>query len=183
MIQITAQIENELEQIAGKHLPFATSLALNRTAKEARDVVAGNLPKRFKLKRGSIPKTIKAVMSKKNNLMAMVTAPGFLGIHETGGTMNPTSSSALAAKVGGISSRTLRRNQANTFRLDMGNGNAAVFKRTGRKRRGIKLLAWLSQEHEFDERLHMEGDVKEIVQTRFAANFRGALEAALTTSR
>jgi hypothetical protein len=183
MIQITAQIQNELAAMAGKQLPFATSLALNRTANEARDAVARNMPGRFNLKRASIPKTIKAIMSNKNNLLAKVTAPGFLGIHETGGTMTPSSSSLLAAKVGGTTTRTLR-NRKNTFRLEMGNGNAAVFKRTGRRgRRSIKMLAWLSQDHSFDERLNMEGDVTEIVQTRFGANFRDALGVALTTSR
>jgi hypothetical protein len=183
MIQITAQIENELEQIAGKHLPFATSLALNRTAKEARDVVAGNLPKRFKLKRGSIPKTIKAVMSKKNNLMAMVTAPGFLGIHETGGTMKPTSSSLLASKVGNTTTRALR-NRSGTYRRDMGDGNAAIFKRTGRKGKGsIRMLAWLSDDHEFDERLHMADDVNEVVESRFGKNMRDAIAQALSSAR
>jgi len=179
MIQITAQIDNDLERLAGRQMPFAASVALNRTAVEARGEVAGNLPNRFRLKRASIPKTIKAVMSRKNNLVAMVTAPGFLAIHETGGTMQPTSSSLLAAKVEGTTTRTLR-NRAGTFRVDMGEGNAAVFRRRGRK--GIRMLAWLSPEHEFEERLHMEQDVNDVVARRFTPNLVYAVSQALATS-
>jgi hypothetical protein len=180
MIQITAQIENHLADMAGRHLPFVTSMALNRTANDARDAVRENLPKRFRLKRTSIPKTIKVLTSTKANLVAHVIAPGFLSIHETGGEMLPTSSSLLAAKADGVTTRVLR-NRAGTFRRDMGDGRAAVFKRTGRKGRGgIRLLAWLSPEHEFEERFHMEDDVRETVQARFGANFRDALGVALS---
>lgn len=180
MIRITAQLDNDLERLADRQLPFVTSLALNRTASQARDEVAGNLPERFRLKRASIPKTVKAVMSRKNNLMAMVTAPGFLSIHETGGTMEPQSSSLLAAKVNNTTTRTLR-NRDGTFRMDMGDGNEAVFKR--RSRTSIKLLAWLSPEHDFDERLHMGEDVQRVVSDRFGLNFRDALAQALATQR
>ena len=180
MIQITAQLDNDLERLAGRQLPFVASLALNRTATQAREEVAGNLPKRFRLKRTSIPKTIKAVMSRKNNLLAKVTAPGFLAIHETGGTMEPRSSSLLAAKVNNTTTRTLR-NRPGTFRVSMGDGNEAVFRR--RSRKSIKLLAWLSQEHEFDERLQMGEDVQAVVDQRFGQNFRDALAQALATQR
>lgn len=177
MIQITAQIENALAEIAGDQLPFATSLALNRTANGARDVVRENLPKRFRLNRTSLPKSVKSVMSRKTNLVAMVTAPGFLGIHETGGTMTPTSSTMLAARADGVKTRALR-NREGTFRKDMGNGHEAIFKRKGKS---IKLLAWLSKQHEFDERLHMADDVQEHVNAAFGANFRAALGQALAT--
>lgn len=180
MIQITAQLDADLERLAGRQMPFVTSLALNRTATQAREEVASNLPKRFRLKRTSIPKTIKAVMSRKSNLMAMVTAPGFLAIHETGGSMEPQSSSLLAAKVNNTTTRTLR-NRPGTFRRDMGDGHEAIFKRRGRK--SIKLLAWLSPEHDFDERLQMEQDVQAVVGDRFGQNFRDALAQALATSR
>ena len=180
MIQITAQIDNDLERLAGRQMPFAASVALNRTANDARDEVAGNLPQRFRLRRKSIPKSIKAVMSRKNNLVAMVTAPGFLGIHETGGTMEPQTSSALAAKVEGTTTRTLR-NRANTFRLDMGGGNAAVFRRRGRK--SIRMLAWLSPQHDFEERLEMQSDVDDVVGRRFSSHLRDAIGEALATAR
>ena len=94
--------------------------------------------------------------------------------------MEPKSSSLLAAKVDGTTTRTLR-NRAGTFRVDMGGGNAAIFRRRGRK--GIRLLAWLSPEHEFDERLHMEHDVDAVVSTRFSGHLRDAITEALSTSR
>jgi hypothetical protein len=178
MIQITAQLENNLAQLAGRQLPFVTSLALNRTANGARDEVRDNLPKRFRLRRASIPKAIKVLTSTKADLTAHVIAPGFLAIHETGGEMQPTSSSALAAKADGVSTRALR-NRAGTFRMSLGNGHDAVYRRRGRNR--LKLLAILSPEHEFDERLHMEDDVREHVQARFGANFRDALAQALAS--
>jgi hypothetical protein len=178
MIQITAQLDNDLAALAGRHLPFVASLALNRTANGARDEVRDNLPQRFRLKRASIPKAIKVLASTKADLTAHVIAPGFLAIHETGGEMQPTSSSLLAAKPEGVTTRALR-NRSGTFRRDMGDGHDAVFKRTGRKGRGIKLMAWLSPEHDFEQRLHMEDDVREHVSRRFAPNFAEALAFAL----
>ena len=179
MIQITAQVENELTNLAGRQLPFVTSLAINRTASGARALVQERMPQRFRLKRTSIPKTIKVLASTKASLSAQVVAPGFLAIHETGGDMRPTSSSLLAAKTEGVTTRALAKRDG-TFRRDMGDGHAAIFKRAGRKGRRIKLLAWLSPEHDFDERLHMEDDVREHVQERFSANFRDALAVALS---
>ena len=178
MIQITAQLNSDLAKIAGDQLPFATSLALNMTANGARDLVRENLPKRFRLNRTSLPKSVKSVMSRKTNLVAMVTAPGFLGIHETGGTMTPQSSSMLAARPDGVKTRALSNRQG-TFRKDMGNGHEAIFKRKSRK--SIKLLAWLSPQHQFDERLHMADDVQEHVNRAFGANFSAALGQALST--
>jgi len=59
MIKITAQLDNDLAAMAGRHLPFVTSLAINRTANGARALVQERMPQRFRLKRTSIPKAIK----------------------------------------------------------------------------------------------------------------------------
>lgn len=175
MIRLNAQIDTDLARIAGKQVPFATSVAINRTAVGARDVVRANLPKRFRLKRSGLPSTVKAVMSTKQSLLARIVAPGFLSIHETGGTMQPTKSRLLAAKPEGVNSRMLEQREG-TFRMPAGNGHEGVFKRRGRS---IQLLAWLSPEHDFDERLHMADDVREHVGQRFSTHFAVAISEAL----
>lgn len=179
MIQITAQIENELAKIADKQLPFVTSRALNTTAIGARDLVRSNLPKRFKLHGTWTIRGVQAKMSSKNNLIAQVLAPGYLSIHETGGMRKPEKSSMLAAMAPNVAKKQIRVRDK-TFRKDMGNGHDAVFKRVGRKGRKIKMIAWLSNEHSYDERLHMGDDVNAYVQSKFSNNFADALAKALS---
>lgn len=179
MINLTAQIDNDLAKLASDQVPFAASLALNTTAVGARDLVREGLPKKFRLTGNRMPRSIQAVMSNKTNLTASVVAPGYLAIHETGGTVRPTSSSLLAAKAPGISNRVLRaaNSGGNTFRVEMG-GNAAIFERKGRRTR---LLAWLSPEHTYEERLSMGQDVTEFTHERFSHNFAMAFSRALAS--
>jgi len=187
MIQITAQLENDLADLAGKQLPFVTSLALNRTTVEARDLVRGNLPKRFKLRNNWTKNGIQAQTSNKNSLVARVMAPGYMGIQETGGTRTPERSKLLAAPSKAIQGNRVppksKRPKAllsdRAFIIDMKNGDAGVFMRYGKKRGQIKLLWWLTDDQQYDERFEFERDVNDYVQDRFSANFLAAMTEAL----
>jgi hypothetical protein len=187
MIQITAQLENDLATLAGKQLPFVTSLALNRTTVEARDLVRGNLPKRFKLRNNWTKNGIQAQTSNKRSLVARVMAPGYMGIQETGGTRTPERSKLLAAPSEQLqaSKRVIPKGKrpkallnGKGFIIDMKNGEAGIFQRQGKKGK-IRLMYWLGQEQSYEERFEFEDDVRTSVQSSFGDNFRQALAFAL----
>lgn len=189
MINIAAQIANELDAIAAKQVPFAASLALNRTATGARDVVRGNLPKRFRLRNQWTQRGIQAKPSTKRNLMALLTAPGYMQIQETGGLKHPNVSRLLAAPTDELQgNRVIRKSmrpravmsQGKGFVLPTGSGRAGVFQR---KRKQIRMLYALTPDQHYDERFHFEDDVREHVGLHFSANFRDALAQALGSAR
>lgn len=191
MIRLTAQIDSNLAKLAGKQLPYVTSVALNRTAIGARDLVRENLPKRFQLRNHWTKGGIQARTSDKTNLMARVLAPEYMLIQETGGTREPTKSKLLAAPAESMQSnritpkankpRALLSDRA--FILDMGGGDAGVFLRYGKKRSQIKLLWWLSDNQAYEDRFQFETDVRDYVQDRFSSNFIAAMTAALEEGR
>ncbi len=193
MIRITAQINNEaLRSLPDRQVPFATSLAINRTAAGARDVVRGNLPKRFRLRNQWTVRGVQARMSTKSRLSAQIVAPDYMAIQETGGTRHPERSVLLAAPSQALQAskgvipkgkrpRALLADRA--FILDMGGGDAGVFLRYGRKRGQIKLMWWLGEEQQYDDRFKFEADIRDHVQDRFSAEFVKAMNQALAGSR
>lgn len=188
MIRLSAQIDADLAAIAGKQLPFAASLAINRTAIGARDLVRGNLPKRFRLRNNWTRGGIQARMGSKGSLVAHVLAPDYMRIQETGGERRPTRSKMLAAPAEEFKgNRVLRKaerprallSQGRVFIIGMPGGDAGVFERTGPKRQQIRLLYWLSDQHDYDQRFEFEADVREHVSDRFSTNFAAAVAQAL----
>ena len=188
MIRITAQLDSNLAKFAGKQLPYAASVALNRTAVGARDLVRDNLPKRFRLRNNWTKGGVQARTSTKSNLMARVLAPEYMLIQETGGTRQPTKSKLLAAPAEAMQSNRVtpkaKRPRAliasgKGFILDMGNGDAGVFERYGRKRGQIRLLYWLTDDQQYEQRFEFQRDVSAYVQGKFSVNFATAVADAL----
>lgn len=187
MIRINAQIDNELAAVATKQVPFAASLALNKTAIGARNAVRGNLPKRFKLRNQWTMRGIQATMSTKGNLTALVTAPGYMQIQETGGQRTSQPGRTLMAPAEALQTgrvvpkkkrpRALLADKA--FILQMRGGDAGVFLRYGKKRSSIRLLWWLTDDQKYDDRFKFEQDVNDYVQDRFGAEFAAAMEQAV----
>lgn len=188
MIQITATIENNLAEFAGRQLPFAASRALNLTAVGARDEVRGNLPKRFTLRNGWTTGGVQARTSTKTNLVAAIMAPGYMEIQETGGERRPTRSKLLAAPATEMHSTSVtpkgKRPRAliasgKAFVIGAGERGAGVYQRKGRKgSKAIKLLYWLAPEQGYEERFEFEADVQAHVNARFSNNFLIALATA-----
>lgn len=187
MIRLTAQLDANLAQFAGRQAPFIASVALNRTAVGARDVVRDNLPKRFRLRNNWTRGGIQTRTSNKTNLVARVLAPDYMLIQETGGTRQPSTSRLLAAPSKDMQSNSVtpkaKRPRAlladRAFIIDMGNGDAGVFLRYGKKRGQIKLLWWLSDDQQYEDRFQFETDVRDYVQDRFSSNFVAAMSEAL----
>lgn len=181
-IQLMAQVDSNLAAIAGRQAPFITSLALNRTAVGARDLVRDNLPTRFKLRNRWTMGGIQARTSNKSNLMAAVVAPDYMAIQETGGTRTPQTTRMLAAPADASKSNQVtprgKRPRAvladKAFIVDMGGDAAGVFIRYGKKRGQIRLLWWLDTEQKYDSRFEFERDVNDYVQDRFSSHFLAA---------
>lgn len=187
MIRLNAQVDSELAKIAGRHAPFAASLALNRSATGARDIVRENLPKRFRLRNNWTRGGIQARTSTKANLTARVLAPEYMLIQETGGERKPRAGRTLYAPVEDAgSSRVIpkdRRPRAlladKAFIIGMPGGDAGVFLRYGKKRGQIRLLWWMTDKQDYEDRFEFERDVSDYVQDRFSSHFIAALTDAL----
>lgn len=192
MIRLMAQIDSNLAQLAGKQLPYAASVALNRTAVGARDRVRENLPSKFNLRNNWTRGGVQALMSTKGNLSATIKAPDYMSIQETGGTKRPTKSKLLAAPAAGVQSsnqiipkskkpRALLSDRA--FVIGMPGGDAGIFMRYGKGRGQIRLLWWLSPDQQYDDIFEFETDVRDYVQDRFSANFVAAMMEALDSGQ
>lgn len=184
MIRITTQLDNNLAAVAGKQLPYVTSVALNRTAIGARDLVRENLPTRFRLRNNWTKGGIQARTSSKTDLVASVVAPGYMAIQETGGDRTPEAGRTLSAPVEQAkSSRVIPKGKrprallaGKAFTIRMRDGDAGVFRRQGKD---IKLLWWFTDQQSYEERFDFEADVKQHVNDRFSTNFAAALAQAL----
>lgn len=187
MIRLNAQLDSNLAKFAGNQMPFAASLALNRTAVGARDLVRGNLPRRFTLRNGWTQGGVQARTSTKTNLVARVLAPDYMAIQETGGERRPTKSKMLAAPGKALQGPTVipktKRPRAllkgKAFIIGMPDGDAGVFERHGKKRGQIKLLYWLTGEQGYEERFEFQSDVQDYVQGKFSVHFAAALADAM----
>lgn len=187
MIRMSAQIDSELANLAGKQLPFIASQALNRTAIGARDKVRANLPKRFRLRNNWTRGGIRAQMSSRANLEAAVVAPDYMGVQETGGERTSDRNRLLSApstniQTGRVIPKSKRPKAAlkgRAFFIDQGGGDVGLFQRVGRKGRKLRLLWWMTQEQEYDERFNFESDVSDYVSERFGPTFVSTFAAAL----
>ena len=190
-IHLTAQVSAHMERLAKNQLPFVRSLAINLTAVDARDDVRQDLPSRFTLRNTWTRLGIQVRPGNKDNPTAVIRAPGYMGIQETGGTLKPAGGfKMLSAPVeAGGKSNLIPKAQRPTgigrkgFFVDMGGGEAGLFVRTGRKRKQIRLMWWLSKEQKFEERFEFEDQVREAVESRFAPNFARAFSQAMKTKR
>ncbi len=192
-IEITAKIDNELAQAAGKHLPFAASLALNNAAVGSRDLVRSNLPSRFTLRNKWTHGGIQAKTGNKRNLTAHVLAPSYMRLQEEGGSRSPLESKMLAAPTDAIAGpRVISRAKRPGALIDAGkafvlpfrsSGDAGVFQRYGKGKGKIRLLYVLSDRQEYDERFQFEEDVRSYVQSQFNEHFRDAVIKTMAGSK
>lgn len=186
MINITAKIDNELANISGQ-MPFVTSLALNKTAIGARDTIRAKLPEKFKLRNQWTSRGIQVKTSNKTNLLAVLSAPGYMQIQETGGERKPERSKLLAApsdvlRTGRVIPKSKRPraliDKGDAYIVGMKDGDAAVFGRSGRGRKQSRLLYWLSATQEYEARFDFEKDAREYFEHKFTDNFALALAFA-----
>lgn len=105
-----------LTEIEEKHVPFALSLALNRTAKDVQVEVVSGLASQFTLRRNWTAKGIRLTPATKGSLVARIyTKDWYMRDQEEGGDRRPRNGNdiwvpTLAVRDGGVLSGLVRRN-------------------------------------------------------------------------
>jgi hypothetical protein len=207
-IENLKQVQEEMRAIASDQLPYATALALTKTAqagqRNIRDTV---LPSRFVLRRASWMKAnIKIDPATKANLVAAVRDTfGAMALQETGGAKIPYGS-AIAVPLRGArpspASLISPQNMPSAIMARGGfiNGNIMydVTVKAGRRRAvkgafGVSSSASWSRQiipmyalvprANVPARYGFEAAVEEIVRTTFGDNFREAFKRAVRTAR
>lgn len=211
MIQITVstrEFESQLTALNEDQLPFATSLALNNTAKGAQGAIRDGVQERFIIRRDWVLLQIKIPRFSKKvdtpmSVTITTTPPGdFLDKFEPGGTKRPRLGTAIAVPIDARPSRAaivpddLRPKRLNlreqgrrvigdrrTFLLELRNGRRGIFQRVGPGRDGVRLLYWLTPSVPIPASLRFVRTATEFVDELWAVNFEEAWARALATKR
>jgi len=196
-IDIKVDIKRALRKldIAAKQIPFATALALSKTAAQAQRDVTAELPRIFDRPNPFTQRAIGYQRASKANLTAMVFVrpkqAEYLRRQITGGTRLPRGRGlALPADVpldqfGNVRRAWLRqvRNRRDVFSGTVG-GVAGLWQRTGKGgARGLKLLLAYEAKAEYSPRFDFASLVKQSVQRHLQRNVREAVAQAMRTAR
>ena len=191
----TDSFKKGLLAAAKNQIPFATSLAINKTAGEARDALKKHAKNVFTLRNRHIERGIRMQASNKKNLTAVVgsvdriveeqarggiktdrraTVPGE-GVRPTFPTKVPRSK---------FPQRLLQKGgKRKPFFVTFKSGRKALVQRTGTKRLPLKVLYHFPSRVLVKARFRFERIVQAIVKGRFNKNVEAALDKALKTAR
>jgi len=183
-----------LSTLKAKQLPFATSLGLNLTLKDAQDEVREQLPKRFKVRRPWVVRGVQVKPSNKNRLWGSVEQRDpFMALQESGGVKTPRGR-AIAVPVGALArlakTRVLTKGRRpaaqlkkkNVYRGETKKGVPAIIKR-GTKRKRAEVLYLLIQTARIEPRFGFVDTVNKTVRKRWERNFGKALARAIASAR
>lgn len=195
-----------LERARRDQLPFATALALTRTAQEAQEAERDEIPRRFETRGTYLERGVRIKAATKRAPQAAVfwRAPGgaarrsfadTLARHETGGVKAPRGR-ALAIPVaeprrtkGGkirkaaLPAALLKRKR--TFVAPFNRGaDAGIFQRVGKRRYPIRLLYHLTSETvRIRERWEFVDTARELARREYPKQFGKAFAKAIATRR
>lgn len=194
ILSITVDAKAVIAAVKGvrdDQIPFATALALTRTAQDVQSEIRRQLPQRFVIRNNWVAKGIVISKATKRQLYAIVRSrDDFMVRQETGGTKTGSGSIAVPQAV--------RRNKRDI--VTPGNRPAAlkgkkrVFKATirgtyglwerkGKKRTPIKLLYSLRPSVPIKPRFGFADTAEKTAQARFERHFALAFEQAVRTAR
>jgi hypothetical protein len=178
-----------LDAVARKQIPYATSLALNRSSENARDKFLGVLPQRITLRtswwKARSRFGFNVQYSHKRtwpNLFTIIyTRAPWMALHETGGVKKPMKR-ALAVptaqvrrtKTGRISKAQRPAGMKNTFIKEV-NGKPVLFKRL---KRGIVPMYVLTPSSRISPVLRFSRTISTEVTRSFPGEFSRAFEEA-----
>lgn len=197
-------IVKDLDDLAKKQVPFATALALTRTAIEAREHLRGGLSDYFTTRSTWVARSIQADRAEKKDLnptarVGSLYAP--MALHAVGGSKT-SESGDVGVPVAARANKSQRTRPAQfparlaakrgffiapfsraPFRVGQG-PNVGVFERVGEKRRGGLKLWWvLKQEVAIKQDWPFERDAVRVVEAALLDNFVAALEFARRTAK
>lgn len=181
----------ELEQ---REIPFAMSVALNRTAVRIRDRVRAELPRRYTIRKPGVLRGWQVRASSKRQWPRLRAVVGsrdyFWTLHATGGIKRPARGSVA------IPTRAVRRTKRGAIgkaqrpgaliakgraRVDQDAGAIRATKTT--KRRPLSLLYLLRRQVRIPKTLPLEEIAREEVARRLPREFRRAMSEAIKSSR
>jgi hypothetical protein len=191
-INVTGDAPRLLDNLV-KKIPFATALALTRTAQAGQAAVRENMAAAFILRNRFTQNQVRIAAAKKTDLEAAVYLThkaDYMVLHETGGVKTPARAAGVAVPTEqarrnkrGLIPKSGRprplRDQRRVFVMDLKNGNRAIVRRRGKKRTPISVLYILAEEAKIMPRLEMQRIVQSIAATEFGSQHEKALLAEL----
>lgn len=176
-----------------KRFPFATALALTRTAQAGQNAVREHMEAAFILRNRFTQNQVRIAAAKKTDLEAAVYlthGADYMALHETGGLKTPAHSSSVAVPTEQVR-RTKRglvaksnkprplRDQRRVFVIEFKSGKRAIARRKGKARLPISVVWFLADEAKIAPRLKMQQIVQRIAATEFGSQHEKALLAEL----
>ncbi|GFZ80797.1 hypothetical protein GCM10011497_06630 [Elstera cyanobacteriorum] len=191
-ISVSGNAPRLLRDLAEK-FPFATALALTRTAQAGQAAVKDHMATAFILRNRFTQNQVRIAAAKKTDLESAVyltPKADYMVMHETGGVKTPTRAASVAVPTDqtrrnkrGLVPKSAKprplRDQRRVFVMDLKNGSRAVARRKGKKRLPVSVLYVLADEAKIAPRLDMQKIVSRIAVTDFGPELEKALLAEL----
>ncbi|ABK45251.1 conserved hypothetical protein [Magnetococcus marinus MC-1] len=190
----TRRVAQAADNLA-KQVRYATALALTRTAQDAQAEVRRRLPERFTIRTGWVAKGIRVKPAKKNDLQASVRVlDPFMALQETGGAKRSQTGDALGVPVGArpdpksvtrpgkFPGALLKKPNHFIAPLHDDPSTHAVWRRSGRKGRKLKMMYRFVDRVEIKPRFGFMDTVKGVVESRFQKNFNEAITEAMASA-
>lgn len=190
----SAALSRWLTDIATRNLPFASALALTRTAQAAQSAVRKDLPNKFTVRRSWIVQGIQITPASKSDWPALKAVVGsrdeFMVLQETGGTRkglggrriaiptkaarpNPRAVLARSKRPGALLAKP------KTFFKDTESGKGSVFQRGNGSKRVRKALFLLRPEVKVKARFGFGETVAGAFQASYGQEFEKAMDQAI----
>lgn len=191
----TAPIVRGFEDLARKQIPFATAVALTRTAKDAAEDVRNHLGDDFTLRSSWVARGITISPATKTRLRAEVRSRDkFMALQETGGDRVPstpgrdavpvTGSAARPSKAAKSPRRVWPANLKRGYAVKRGSASTLIFARYGRGKKSTSRLLWVvSRAINVAPRWHLQAIVERDAARRLPEHFKRELLKAIRTAR
>jgi len=191
------EVTKAFDDLRYRQVPFATSVALNRVGKAAKEEQIEGIFDRFTVRRAAfIRRSVRQKASSKRDLKTTLTVrDGFLAQHEDGGTrvpgdVGPAIVQPIAStqrRIGVIRGRNTPRgvlkSSRKAFVATMKSGKVGVFRRRGKKRLPIDLIFSFEKRVKLSKRLRFEDTTNSVVAKLWEREFGRELSRAIRTAR
>jgi hypothetical protein len=190
----TKEVVFALNRLKREQIPFAQSLALNFTLKDAQAEVRKQLPRRFSIRRPWVPRGVVVKPSNKRQLWgSIVQRDPFMARQEFGGQKTPQGK-AIAVPVGELArlakTKVLSKGKRpaaqmrkkGVYRGETKAGVPAIIKR-GTARRRAEVLYLLIPTARIEPRFEFAPTVLRTARKVWPKNFGKALARAIATAR
>lgn len=175
-----------------RQFPFASALALTRTAQDAQLEERRELPRRFTIRNNWVSQGIRIRQATKANLESVVfQKDDFMLLQETGGTHSPRGANLAVPIAARENKRQIvpagkrpnaLKGKPGIFRAVIGTIDG-LWQRRGRKRVPLRLLFVFKHSVPVRARFEFIPTAKRVVIERFARQFALAFDRAIKTAR